>query len=154
MKHAWLALLLAACADEGSSAPPTLELGTGEWAFEPLSEGQQVRLVAGTQGGFHVWLSMRAQGFDGTRLRMKLQLIPSSAPDQISGSDLELAFQPGDDGLEFIGWPAQLLMPWCFTDAPLTLDVELSEGDTRSAHASIAIVPTPPVNGFTQACAR
>jgi hypothetical protein len=145
--------LLSACDDAEPDATPTLELGTGEWRFEPLTPEQRVQLVAGTQGGFHVWLSMRAQGFDGDRLRMKLTL-RSSGSSPLSGSDLELMFEPAEDGwLEFEGWPAQLLAPWCGIEQPLAIEVTLSDRAGHSAAASISVVPTAPATGFSQTCA-
>jgi hypothetical protein len=145
--------LLSACSDADPDVTPVLELGTGEWTFEPLTPGQRVPLVAGTQGGHHVWLSMRAQGLSGDRLRMKLTL-RSSGSSPVSGSDLELTFEPGEDGwLEFEGWPAQLLAPWCGVELPLAIDVTLSDPAGHSAAASISVVPTAPASGFSQTCA-
>jgi hypothetical protein len=146
-----LCLLLVACGEDGPEVAPALELGTGEWQFETMAAAQRVQLVAGTQGGFHVWLSMRAQGFAGERLRMQLQLRSARAP--VASSDLSLAFEPNEEGaLEFVGWPAQLLDPWCAVDVPLTVEVTLSDAARHSASATVEIVPTAPLNGFPQAC--
>lgn len=43
------------------STPPTLavEVGTGDTSFRPLVDGGEVMLVYGSQGGFHVWTSVR-----------------------------------------------------------------------------------------------
>ena len=146
-----LCLLLAACAEDGPEVVPVLTLGTGEWQFETMAATQRVQLVAGTQGGFHVWLSMRAQGFRGERLRMQLTLRSPRAP--LASSDVSLAFEPNEAGeLEFVGWPAQLLEPWCAVDQPLTVEVTLSDPSRHSASASVEIVPTAPVNPFPQGC--
>lgn len=59
---------LAACDDPCKPGPePTLELGTGELAFAPLSP-DPVALVAGVQGGFHVDLAIRATYLEGREL--------------------------------------------------------------------------------------
>ena len=42
---------------------PTLELGTGLTAFEPLSDGDSITLVGGIQGGWHLDASVRFDGF-------------------------------------------------------------------------------------------
>lgn len=46
------------CLVEGGVA----ELGTGEASFEPLADGDTLGWVAGPQGGFHVYGSVRTQG--------------------------------------------------------------------------------------------
>ncbi len=46
---------------------PTLEIGTGEQAFSPLSSGGgTLELVYGPQGGVHAVLALRARGLDDT----------------------------------------------------------------------------------------
>lgn len=43
------------------STPPSLEVevGTGEVGFAPLSAGDEVELVYGPQGGYHIWTAVR-----------------------------------------------------------------------------------------------
>jgi len=53
-----LPLLLVACLE------PTLEVGTGVDAFTPLHDGDDLPLVAGPQGGHHVWGALRATDVD------------------------------------------------------------------------------------------
>lgn len=51
----------ASAPDVDCTAPAdhdTFELGTGELCFEPLSEGDALPLMAGPQGGYHVFLSI------------------------------------------------------------------------------------------------
>lgn len=50
-----------ACA-EAKAAGPALSVGTGETSFETLQDGDKLRWVFGSQGGFHVWGSLRAAG--------------------------------------------------------------------------------------------
>lgn len=50
-----------ACAD-AAAAGPALEVGTGETSFETLNDGDELQWVFGSQGGFHVWGSLRASG--------------------------------------------------------------------------------------------
>jgi hypothetical protein len=49
---------------EGDAGPPSLEIGTGEAAFEPVSEGGELELVHGPQDGYHVVGAVRMGGFD------------------------------------------------------------------------------------------
>lgn len=156
-------LVCASCADDEAQGelptPVTLELGTGESSFEPLTAGQRVQMVAGTQGGFHVWLSLRTHGFSSDRLRMQLALSPA-APAPLAASDLSVSFEVSRDpaqaasgSREHVGWPAQLLSPWCAVDKPLSMQATVSDLQGHSASASIEIVPTAPAHGFPQSCA-
>src|SRR5262245_34719311 len=56
------ALMLAALACGGTPEPSELSvvLGTGQAMFEPMEGEPELTLVAGTQGGFHVWASFLA----------------------------------------------------------------------------------------------
>lgn len=55
---------LAACLGCGptSSMPSEgdVEVGTGEWQFEPFEDGDVLPLIRGSQGGHHVWISVRS----------------------------------------------------------------------------------------------
>ena len=157
---ALLCAVLVSCgeAEEGpSAAPPELVIGSGEWQFEPLVEAQRAQLVAGTQGGYHVWISLRARGFEGERLRMVLEL-QSEGPAPLARSDLDVRFEPApgadadDEWVQHLGWPAQLLEPWCAIERPLRVRATVTDRNGRSASAAIGIVPTAPVRGFTQTC--
>jgi hypothetical protein len=46
----------------GDAANWTLDVGTGEGAFEPLVDGQAVAKIEGSQGGYHVWVSLHLDG--------------------------------------------------------------------------------------------
>ncbi len=59
MRFLLLALLAAGCGPGGDGAP---ELALEDDGFAPLVDGQEVSLVAGAQGGFHVWMNVRVHG--------------------------------------------------------------------------------------------
>jgi len=48
----------------GDAGPPELSLGTGESTFVPLMNGDEVELIHGPQGGWHVVVSARMSGVD------------------------------------------------------------------------------------------
>lgn len=152
-----VALAIGCGSSDAPAEPPSLLLGTGEWQYEPLAAGQRVQLAAGSQGGYHVWVSLRAQGFSSERLRMELELVSDAAP--LARSDLELPFAPvpvagaGDEGwVERVGFPAQLLEPWCAVERPLLVRVTVSDREGQSASAELTVVPTAPPSGFAQSC--
>ncbi len=123
----------------------TLELGTGEWRYETLADGDEVDLVRGSQGGVHVWLSMRASGLDPDRVTMEIvteKLDGSLAPET---SVVEVSLNPAaEEGVlmhEILGWPAVLAEPGCVVDSELLVTVTLSDENGTSATDQRLVVP-------------
>ena len=59
------------------AAPPAfIEIGTGARRYARLEAGQEVPIIQGPQGGFHVWGGFRGRGFpdDDVRIRFALDL--------------------------------------------------------------------------------
>jgi hypothetical protein len=50
--------------EPGEVTDPTLTLGGGETTYIPLDDEASIELVAGSQGGWHLDVSLRASGFD------------------------------------------------------------------------------------------
>jgi hypothetical protein len=123
----------------------TLELGTGEWRYEPLSDGDDVDLVRGAQGGVHVWLSMRAMGFDPERVTMEIvtEKLDGSLEPETSIVDVRLdpAAEEGVLMHELLGWPAVLAAPGCVVDSELLVTVTLTDANGTAATAQHVIVP-------------
>lgn len=78
------ATVLAGCATNGATSadlapipntPETLtvDVGGGMLDYEELADGQDVDLVYGAQGGFHVWTSVRVH--DGTVSEAQINLL-------------------------------------------------------------------------------
>jgi hypothetical protein len=58
------ACLLAACGSDAPDGPAEATVGTGSDAFVPLADGDDVMIVQGPQGGFHVFASVRVRGLE------------------------------------------------------------------------------------------
>lgn len=61
-----------------SPPAPAFELGTGELEFEPLSDGDEILVIHGPQGGYHLLASLRAVGIEaGSHLDLSDSSNPS-----------------------------------------------------------------------------
>jgi hypothetical protein len=156
MRLALLFALTIACGDDAAADREVpLTLGSGEAEFEPFTSGGHLRLYAGTQGGHHVWLSMRAELAPG-RVEMVLDVVPT-APAEAAHSEVEIDFVPVagmPEIVEFVGWPARVLDPACAVGKPVKLVVALRDAAGTSAHGELAVVPDPPKAGFPEPCEK
>ncbi len=59
-----LLLSLVACPSTDDSNPegPAVDIGTGELEFEPLADGDELAIILGPQGGYHLEGSLRTMG--------------------------------------------------------------------------------------------
>jgi len=113
-----LALAQGCTAGGGASGPLAVELGTGEWEFVPLADGDDVSLAAGAQGGFHIWTSVRADVADPARVHLEITTTTDGSPFEPESSVVDVDMTPATvDGMHaFLGWPARLLHPGCARD--------------------------------------
>ena len=150
---ALLALLATACG--GNDQPPpapedTLQivLGTGEAEFQPIDGEPRLRLVAGIQGGFHVWASFLVYGYPGDALDMVLDTHVDGDDESeiVMRAHLQLhdTLDPqGDPARFFAGFPAQVYDARCAQDrrvqvhVRLTGDAGLTGQDTRYCVAEV-----------------
>jgi len=135
-----------ACSGSSEKNPPeppepeqvAVELGTGEAEFEPIEGEPTLEMAAGFQGGFHVWTSFLASGFDDERLDMVLV----TELDGVADSDLtmratlkgsEVTNDAGDVFWTFAGYPGQVLDARCAHGKRVRLRVTLSDPSGREA---------------------
>lgn len=60
---------------DASTAPGAyVEIGTGARRYEPLDCGEEIPIIAGPQGGFHVWGGFHGEGFDDSDVRIRFEL--------------------------------------------------------------------------------
>jgi hypothetical protein len=127
---------------------PSFELGTGADAFAPLVEGRDLPLIAGPQGGCHLWLSFRTDGFSESRFNVGYELIHADSMISLQRSEGSLRLSPaaGMPGrCEYVGFTAFVLEPWNVDDQLVRLGVEVTDDLGRSADTTRLIrVVWPP----------
>ena len=151
-----LLLALTACGgDPAAEQPPgmaTLELGTGSWRFEPLEDGQDVELVHGAQGGWHIWISLTVSGASVAHPVVTLSMVPVDASRPAQDTSLPLAFDPPDEqgASKLIGFTGILNDPSCMVGklvrvrASLTTDDGEELSDVREVVVQGGVYPPPP----------
>ncbi|MEM6926099.1 MAG: hypothetical protein AAF602_04155 [Myxococcota bacterium] len=148
-------LWLAGCAEPMISGPTALEVGTGQFDFETVEEAQRLPMVQGPQGGYHVWVALRARNLDPRRLRVDSQLFAAPETDDtgapLGGEDPEAVgesffffppfFDDDEDGVwRTAGLPHQVERTEVRGER-LRLEVVATDRDGRTAVGEMIIRP-------------
>lgn len=136
-------LLLApvwACGPQPPGSEGELQLGTGEQEFIDVHESGEIELVYGPQGGWHVWVSLVADGLDPDRVEMELTTETLGVAGTRDRSIVYMSLEPMPDGRAVrYGWRAILSHPECADGRPLKVEVRLRDrGDTVAEDAFVA----------------
>jgi len=70
-------------ADRPAIVDPTLEIGIGQSAWEPLADGASVELIHGPQGGYHVFARIREQQLGGD-VQVTFRVTPAEGGEPIN----------------------------------------------------------------------
>lgn len=138
MRHRWsLALafvLFAGCSDKPPPAEHSVVLGTGQAEFEPMDGEPELTLVAGIQGGFHVWASFLAYGYSAPLIGMVLVTTVDGVPDsrmvmRANLSTHEAVDAEGNTARTFAGFPAQVYDARCAHGRRVQVSITLTDSD-------------------------
>jgi hypothetical protein len=117
----------------GSANRQSIVLGTGEAEFEPMAGEPEITLVHGSQGGFHVWASFLAYGFEQPTLNLLITTSVDGSADEplvmhASLTTHEVVDADGVTARTFAGFPAQIRNAPCVDGRRVKIDLQLSEG--------------------------
>ena len=133
----------AACA--APAGPPALELGAGRAAFEALADGQDVPMVEGSQGGFHLWVSVRVEGAVGEGAELTLEASPLATGRPRQTLRLPPRLEEGAPA-EMAGIALVLSRPECFRDREVLLEAELADAAGLRLRDAAVVVPRWPAD--------
>jgi len=132
---------LAGCEPTGAGAA-SLALGTGEYGFEAIGDLGTVELVHGPQGGWHVWLSVRAENLNPVRVEMDLTTEVMGMPGTRDRSIVYLDLVPNElGGHEILGWRAILSQPACADGRDMIIEVRMRDQLDHEAFSAITVSP-------------
>lgn len=115
-----------------------LELGSGEFDFVPITEGQTLLLARGCQGSQHVWISLRASQLVNPRgVNVQLDLLRTSDGLRRSLEFLvRLTFDVGTEAHTLPGITLQVPDPEVTIGESLRLVATIVDASGRAARAS------------------
>ena len=135
------ALLCTGCPPMQFDGPPGVEAGTGEFAFEAVTDGMEVPIIFGPQGGSHVWLGVRVTNMDPRQLHIESSMFQADTGIPI-GSTLFFDVSLVDDGTEV--WTAGLphqVEPGDVSNVLVRMDVVALDRGDRMAMDSMEVTP-------------
>lgn len=141
------ASLAAGCMASASVAPepgePRLELGTGTARFAPVQDGDALPMVHGAQGGWHVWVAVRAEHVDVSLASLEIEHQPADESEPAVVSRTGVVFDPADaeGGRVSLGWPAIFADPACSVGRLHRVHVTLTTATGVRLEAEREIVP-------------
>lgn len=136
---------------------PSFELGTGDSAFRPLTDGDALQMASGIQGGCHFWLSLRTDGFAPRRFNVRYDVLRAStgmSTGSSSSQRVTLSERADAAGLcEVVGFTAFLIEPWNFRDEDVIVRVTVTDdlGKTAMQERRVRATWPDPVAGVPDA---
>lgn len=127
-----------------------VEFGTGDREFEAVTDGDELPLAFGFQGGNHIWLSLRVDGLtsDSAYLEVTVARQGESEPFHRWATRAYSPFEENDAGIvdpnrrrEFIGYTLELPNAECLVGVPLDVSVRVTGLDCNTGITSRRIVP-------------
>ena len=141
---ALLALTGAGCAEAPPHESAAIELGTGSWRFEPLEDGQEVELVRGAQGGWHMWISVRVRGLEGDALPLRLTMQPADESAPPSETEIRLRLDLADDEgwRKLVGYTGVVNEPSCLVGELMRVRVStpMDDGTTIASERDVRVL--------------
>lgn len=135
--------LVGGCALGGPE--PTVEIGTGESSFQALTEGQDVPLILGVQGGYHVWMSLRATELDPDKVWLDVRTeVNGEQANSMAITELTDVDEHEGDACVLVGWPVIMADPQGVDGRELGLSVTVTDEDGMSADAAVTVRPHLP----------
>src|SRR5688500_4296823 len=138
-----VAWLVCACGDGGSGEgcpthpDPTFELGAGEERFVPLTDGADLQMLRGDQGGCHFALAFRTDGFLGLETFVLYRLDNETDGEEIIVSQqfVRLRSAPEEGRCQTVNFIAFLPAPGTLANDRVRIQATLEEengSDTRA----------------------
>lgn len=128
---------------EDAGMQPLLELGTGTQSFAPLTNGQMVTIIAGPQGGFHVWAAARTRApLDPMLIKLTVKVKRSGA--ELSSTDYKVNLVKNGTYSEWYAMTALVPDPADVRGKSTVIELIATDAAGRTATDSRTVIPAGP----------
>lgn len=126
-----------------SSNLPLVELGTGADGFHPVADGDQLPLVMGPQGGYHIWAAVRVRApINPKNLTMNFRLILDGA--EVSNNTWKFTLSQNGSTWEWYAGTEIVDDPMAVSGKEVEYRVEVVDVDGRKGSDSRRVIVTGP----------
>lgn len=120
-----------------------LELGTGTQVFMPLTDGQGVTVIAGPQGGFHIWASARVQP-PMQPMQLSFRVKVKLGANELSSTDYKVNAVKNGRYFEWYAMTALVPDPADVRGKPTIVELIATDSAGRTASDVRTVVPSGP----------
>lgn len=122
---------------------PMLELGTGTQSFAPFTDGQMAQVIAGPQGGFHLWAAARVRApLDPMLIRLTVKVTLGGS--ELSSTDYRVNLVKNGSTFEWYAMTALVPDPAAVRGQRTTLELTATDSAGRTATDSRTVIPFGP----------
>jgi hypothetical protein len=143
-----LVICLMGCTGEAAVATTMALLGADGL---PYQDGEDVTLVAGAQGGYHVWLGYRMMPPPSPSGELQLERTAERASDGALVLRTQTTLQPDGELLPMFMCPAPVGLP--VIDRAIEYRLQFSDGGGVVARGEVTLVPHCPADSI-EICQR
>jgi len=129
-------------APDGGSLP-MLELGGGTQNFAPFTDGQMAQVIAGPQGGFHLWAAARARApLDPMLIRLTVKV--KLGATELSSTDYRVTLVKNGSYFEWYAMTALVPDPAAVRGQRTTMELIATDSAGRTATDTRTVTPVGP----------
>ena len=128
-----------------SSITPFIEVGSGDQSFVPVSDTDELPFIlgpqgGGSQGGYHLWMALRSQGFNPAGADLSVYLIRPSDNAALVSMSRPVSLQAMGDYFGLSG--IRIVPPDCcaLVGQPLIFRVEITDRTGASGMNEVRFV--------------
>jgi hypothetical protein len=148
----WLVVILVmGCAPPEPGPAPKHTVALFDHDGAPYHDGQDVTLVAGAQGGYHVWLAYQMTPPQGMTGELTLSRLAYRVSDEALVLRFETTIDDNPSPLPMFMCPVPVGLP--VLDQPIRYELHFSDGSGQIAEGAVTLVPHCPADSV-EVCQR
>jgi hypothetical protein len=129
---------------DGGPIPSAVEVGSGSISFVPLTDGDPVDIIKGPQGGYHIWMSLRASKQLDPKLIAVKYIVTELDGGEISLNASRLNLQANGDTNDWYGLQGLLPNPAAVSGREVLLRIEAEDSAKKTAVDQRRVIPRGP----------